>query len=351
MSHRERFDAYQRRHPPLGFALGVLYKAFDDRAPYLAALVTYYAFVSIFPLLLLFVSIMGFVLQSDPSLRVHIVNSAVGDLPAIGTLLKQNIQGFKGSTAGVVLGVIGVGYGGLGATQASQYAFNHIYAVPRNEQPNPLRSRVRSLGLLVILGTAILVSTGINVLIANRGSFSSPVGTGLAVIGYIASLALNVALFSVGFQVLTATELRWRDVIAGGVVGGAMWEILQTLGSLYVVHEVRHGSALYGVFGVVLATIAWVYLVSLVAMLSAEINVVWERRLWPRSLLSPFTDRMEPTAADLAAYESYARAPRFKGWQRIHVEFSPPGRSDGTADHEGPDRPPAGVGGDVTPPA
>ncbi len=323
-SRSERLDAYQKRHRPVGFVVAVAYKAFDDRAPYLAALVTYYAFVSIFPLLLLFVSIMGFVLQSDPSLRQRIVNSAVGDLPGIGTVLRQNIQGFKGSTAGIVLGVVLLIYGGLGAMQAAQYAFNHIYAVPRNEQPNPLRSRTRSLGLLLALGTTILVSTGINVLISNRGSLSPGLGTGLTVVGYSASFFLLVGLFSVAFQVLTAIELRWRDVIAGGVITGGLWVTLQTFGSRYVVHEVRHGSALYGVFGVVLATIAWVYLVALVVMISAEINVVRQRRLWPRSLMAPFSDRMEPTRADLDAYAAYAQAPRFKGWERISVEFRPP---------------------------
>lgn len=322
-SRSERLDSFQRRHGPVGFTLGVIYKAFEDRAPYLAALVTYYAFVSLFPLLLLFVSIMGFVLQSDPSMRQHIVNSAVGNVPGIGTVLRQNIQGFKGSTTGILLGVIGLVYGGLGAMQASQYAFNHIYAVPRNSQPNPVRSRMRSLGLLAILGTTILISTGINVMISN-GGLSTGLGIGLQIVGYLASLLLNVGLFSAAFRVLTAIDLGARDVIAGGVIAGGLWELLQAFGSRYVVHEVQHGSALYGVFGVVLATIAWIYLVALVVMMSAEINVVWHRHLWPRSLLSPFTDRMEPTPADLASYRAYARAPRFKGWQHIEVEFSPP---------------------------
>lgn len=323
-SRTERLDAYQQRHPLAGFVLAVLYKAFDDRAPYLAALITYYAFVSLFPLLLLFISIMGFVLESDPSLRQSIVNSTVGDLPGIGAVLRQNIQGFKGSGLGIALGLVGLIYGGLGAMQASQYAFNHIYSVPRNEQPNPLRSRRRSLGLLLLLGTAILVSTGINILISNADSVSSQLGIGFTIGGYLADLVINVVLFSVAFRVLTATELRLRDVAAGGLITGGVWELLQTFGSRYVVHEVKHGSALYGVFGVVLASIAWIYLVALVVMISAEINVVRQRRLWPRSLLAPFTDHMEPTRADLAAYALYAREPRFKGWERIEVHFAPP---------------------------
>jgi YihY family inner membrane protein len=356
LSRSERLDAYQRRHPAVGFGVAVVYKAFDDRAPYLAALITYYVFVSLFPLLLLFVSVMGFILQSHPGLRQSIDNSAVADLPGIGTVLHQNIEGFKGSGVGVALGVLGLGYGGLGAMQASQYAFNHIYAVPRHRQPNPIRSRVRSFGLLLILGTTIIVSTGVNVAISNADTVSSQLGTGLSVVGYGVDLLINVALFSVAFRMLTAAELRTRDVVAGGILSGAVWELLQTFGSRYVVHEVRHGSALYGVFGVVLATLAWIYLVALIVMLSAEINVVWLRRLWPRSILAPFTDRMEPTPADVAAYASYTRATQFKGWQSIEVDFEPPDLSPGdlgNLDMLGPDAAgPAGEGGGeaVTPP-
>jgi membrane protein len=323
-SRSDRLDDFQQAHPALGFPVAVAYKAFDDRAPYLAALVTYYAFVSLFPLLLLFISVMGFVLQSDPHLRQSIVNSALGDLPGIGTVLRQNIQSFKGSGVGIVLGVVGLGYGGLGAMQASQYAFNHIYAVPRYEQPNPVRSRVRSLRLLMLLGTAIIISTGINIGISNAASISHQLGTGLTVIGYLLDLLINVVLFSFAYRVLTALDLRLRDVLVGGLITGSAWQLLQTFGSRYVVHEARHGGALYGVFGVVLATVAWLYLVALVVMISAEINVVRQRDLWPRSLKAPFTDRMEPTRADLAAYDSYARSPRFKGWQRIDVAFDPP---------------------------
>ncbi|MDE3203259.1 MAG: YihY/virulence factor BrkB family protein [Acidobacteriota bacterium] len=323
-SRAERLDAYQRSHGTVGFVVGVLYKSFEDRAPYLAALITYYAFVSLFPLLLLFISIMGFVLQSDPSLRQSIENGAIADLPGLGDTLRQNIAGFRGSGLGVGLGLLGVIYGALGAMQASQYAFNTIYAVGRCDQPNPIRSRIRSLGLLVILGSAILVTTGINVAISNAGSLLSQMGTGLTLAGYLADLVINVGLFSLAYRVLTVVDLGWRDVMAGGVISGGMWEVLQTFGSRYVVHEVRHGSAMYGIFGVVLATIAWIYLVSLVIMLSAEVNVVWHRRLWPRSLKAPFTDHMLPTPADLAVYRAYARAPQFKHWESIDVRFDPP---------------------------
>lgn len=320
----ERLDAYQRRHTWLGFPLAVFYKAFDDRAPYLAALVTYYAFVSLFPLILLFISIAGFVLQSDPHLRQQVVNAAVGNLPGIGSVLKRQIQGFKGSGPGIVVGVVGLLYGALGATQAAQAAFNQIYSVPRNEQPNPIKSRIRSFGLLLLLGTAVLVSSGINILVSTGNGVSVQLSDGLLVVGFIVSLAINLGLFTLAFQLLTAKELRIRDVVTGGVIAGTAWQLLQTFGSQYVAHEVHHGGALYGVFGVVLATLAYLYLEALVLMFSAEINVVLQRRLWPRALLTPFTDDVELTAADEEAYGGYARAQRFKGWEKVEARFPRP---------------------------
>lgn len=321
VSRVERLDAFQRRHNWLGFTLGVIYKAFDDRAPYLAALVTYYAFVSLFPLLLLFISIAGFVLQSDPHLRQEVVGSAIGNLPGIGSELRQQVKGFRGSGAGVVAGIAGLLYGALGATQAAQAAFNQIYAVPRNEQPNPIRSRIRSLGLLLLLGTAVLVTSGINILVSTGNGVSAQLDFGLRVVGFIISLALNLGLFTAAFQLLTAKELRARDVVTGGVIAGTAWQLLQTFGSQYVAHEVKHGGALYGVFGVVLATLAYVYLEALFLMMAAEINVVLQRRLWPRSLLTPFTDDVQLTPADEDAYSSYVRAQRFKGWQKVDSFF------------------------------
>ena len=299
----------------------MVYKVFEDRAPYLAALVTYYAFVSLFPLTLLFISIAGFVLQGDPTLQHQIVNSALGNLPVIGNDIRKNIGGFKGSTAGVAIGVIGLIYGALGATQSAQAAFNQIYAVPRNDQPNPIKSRIRSFFLLLLLGTFILVTSGLNFLISTGNDVSAQMGSELKVLGFALSAVISVAIFTGAFQLLTAQDLHWRDVGIGGAIAGTGWTLLQAFGSRYVVHEVNHGSALYGVFGVVLGTLAWVYIVALTVMVSAEINVVRARRLWPRSLLTPFIDDVELTDADRAVYQGYACTQRFKGWERIDVSF------------------------------
>jgi YihY family inner membrane protein len=321
-----RLDRFQRGHAWLGLPLAVIYKFFDDRGPYLAALVTYYSFVSLFPLLLLFYSVAGFVLVHHPDLRATLERSALERFPIIGAKLSHNIAGFRGSGGALVIGVLGTLYGGLGATQAAQFGFNQIYGVPRNEQPNPLKSRLRSLALLALLGSLVLVSTAGAVLLSTANDVSRDLGTALHVAGHVAGFLLNVVVFSAAFQLLTARDLQLRQVVAGGLVAAVAYTLLQSFGAAFVAGRLHGTDALYGVFALVLATLAWLYIQSLILMLAAEINVVRHRRLWPRSLLTPFTDDVELTEADRQAYEMYAATQRFKGFQTVTAHFA---RHDG----------------------
>ncbi|MGH8891417.1 MAG: YihY/virulence factor BrkB family protein [Acidothermaceae bacterium] len=330
-----RVDRFQREHSSAGFPIAVSYKLFDDRGLHLAALVTYYAFVSLFPLLLLFVSAAGFFLDGEPHLRQRLIQSALNNFPGISSQLRENISGFHGSGAALAVGIVGTLYGGLGAMQAAQAAFNQIYGVPRNEQPNPLKSRLRSLGLLGLLGTAVLLSTAIAALAATANGLSAEFGIGLRLVGYALTFVINVALFTGACHLLTARAPHVRQLITGGILAGASWETLQVFGALYVSHEAHHGDSLYGVFGVVLAAIAWIYLQALALMVSAEINAVLHYRLWPRSLMTPFTDDVELTPADQRAYAMYVQVQKFKGFQKIHTDFRRDRREPPAQDGDG----------------
>ncbi|MGY2074460.1 YihY/virulence factor BrkB family protein [Blastococcus sp. SYSU DS0828] len=308
MSVVARFDAFQVRHRVVGFPLAVAYKFADDRGPHLAALITYYGVVSLFPLLLVLTSVLGFLLQDDPALQQRILESALSDFPLLGPALVENIGTFRGSGVALVIGILGSLYGGLGVMQAAQAALNRIYAVPRFAQPNPLLSRLRSLLLVVALGLAAVASTALTAFVS---TFS----------GTLAGLAINVGIFLVVYQVLTARRLAWRTVAVGAVVAAVLWELLHVLGTYYFGTYVTRSTDVYGVFGVILGLVVWIYLQALVVVLAAEINVVRHRRLYPRSLLTPFTDDVELTAADVRAYTGYARSERYKGFQRVQASF------------------------------
>ncbi len=326
----ERLDRLQRRRPWAGFPLAVVYKFADDQGSYLAALIAYYGFLSLFPLLLLLVTILGFFLDSDPRLQAELLDSALAQFPVIGTQLRDNVQSLSGSGAGLAFGIVVTLYGCLGVAGAAQNAFNRAWAVPRNRRPNPIKSRLRSLLLLPVLGVGIIATTALAGLSTSASAYGADLGGALSILTLVLAVVVNVGLFLVIFRVLTASEVPTRDLRIGAVVAGLGWQAVQLLGAYFVAHTLRGRNEAYGVFGLVLGLIAWIYLLALVTVLAVEINVVAQRRLWPRALLTPFTDDVRLTAADERAYTGYATAERHKGFEVIDVEFSPPP----------PDRPP-----------
>jgi membrane protein len=227
-------DAYQRRHRWLGFPLAVVYKFADDQGPYLTALISYYGFLSLFPLLLLMVTVLGYVLQGDPQLQARLVSSTIAELPIIGSQLRDNVHALKGSGIALAVGILGTLYGCLGLAGATQNAFNRAWAVPRNERPNPIALRGRSMLLLLVLGTGVIVTTGLSWLVTGAGALGATFATWLGVAAVPIATVVNVGLFLVAFRVLTASEIPWRQLRVGAVVAGIGWQVGQMLGTYLV---------------------------------------------------------------------------------------------------------------------
>lgn len=313
-------DAFQRRHRWAGLPLAVVYKFVDDQGGYLTALITYYAFVSLFPLLLLLVTALGFALQGNPGLQQRVLDSALAQFPVIGDQIGTNIHSFHGSVLGLVTGILSSLYGGLGVVQATQNALNKMWGIPRNSRPNPITARLRSLLLLAAGGATILVTTVLSALTANAGAYGSSVRVGAIMV----AIALNVALFTIAFRVLTARSLSTAQVRVGAIAGAAIWQMLQWAGTFLLGYTLKGATVTYGLFGIVLGLLTWIYLGALTFVICAEINVVRMRRLWPRSLLAPFTDNVHLTPGDRRAYTSYAETERHKGFENVDVDFEQP---------------------------
>ena len=320
-----RLDDYQRRHTWLGFPLGVVYKYFDDQGGYLAALITYYAFLSIFPLLLLASSILGFVLEGNPELRNDILDSAVAQFPVIGGELGTPV-GLTGSTVAIVVGLLGAIYGALGIAQATQHAMNVAWSVPRNRRPNPLLSRVRSLLILVVAGLSVLGITLLSMLASEMDFLAGGLEAWTQPIVTVLAIGLNALVFSLIFWLATSDDHAFRDVLPGGLTMAVLLHLMQIAGAAYIDGVVRNTSLTYGVFAVVLGLLAWIYVCAVLMVMCIELNVVRERHLFPRALLTPFTDNVDLTEADRRAYASYAGAQQNKGFQTIEVTFKPKAR-------------------------
>lgn len=327
MGFTDRLDRFQRRHPASGFPLAVLYKYIDDSGGYLAALIAYFGFVSLFPLLLLLATVLGLVLVGHHALQQQILGSALQQFPVVGKDLGDPKR-LGGGPAGLVIGILGSLYGGLGIAQAMQYAMNTVWRVPRNSRPNPIKARGRS--LLLLLGVGISV-VGTTVLSTFGGSSAGSLGPILRTASLIGSLLVNAAMFLFVFRIATTRSLSIRDVAPGAVIAAIIWQLLQNFGVLYVGHVVRNASATNSVFAVVLGLLAFLYVTSISVVLCAEINVVRVEKLYPRSLLTPFTDNVVLTAADREAYAGQATAQQSKGFEDVNVQFDQPngGPSDG----------------------
>lgn len=326
MSVVERLDRFQRAHPRAGLPIAVIYKFTDDQGSYLAALITYYGFLSLFPLLLLSSTTLNFVLAGDAGLQHRILNSALGQFPIVGNELADP-HGVSGSGVGLAVGILGTLYGGLGVGQAVQNAMNVIWAVPRNRRPNPIKSRGRSLLLLVVVGLSALGTTVLSALGTSAKSYGADIGLTFKILLIAASCVVNAVVFMAAFRFATARHLSFRDVAHGAIAAAIAWQLLQWFGTSYVGHVVKHASVTNSVFALVLGLIAWIYVESVVVVLAVEYNAVRVQKLYPRSLLTPFTDDVELTAADEEAYTEQAKAQQAKGFQSIDVDFDPPARS------------------------
>jgi membrane protein len=300
-------DHRQQQSRRLGFIAAVLKKFADDQAGQLAALIAYYAFVSLFPLLLVLVTVLGFVLQGDPDEQQKILDGALGQFPLVSDQLK--LHSLTGSGVALAIGVVGSLLAGI--TGATQNAFNRIWSVPFKNRPNFVFAHLRGLAMLAILGTLSVVSTTVAGFVG-----SSSHGAVAVVAGIVVAFALNVALFMTAFKLLTAVDVGWRDLLPGVIFAAVCWQLLQHLGGFYIDHELKRTGPLYGVFALVLGLLAWLYLGAQLTIFAAEINVVRLRKLWPRSFFQP-----PLLEADRRALTSSAEVEERVEEQSVEVSF------------------------------
>ncbi len=327
-------DRTQRRFTIFGFPLAVIYKFFDDQGNYLAATLTYYAFIAIFPLLLLASSIFGFILQGNPELQDQVLNSALATFPIIGDQLGRP-EGLQGSTSAVVVGALAATYGALGLGVSIQNSLAVAWAIPRNSRPNPILLRLKSLLLLLFAGMAVL---GISIFSAITTAglpgggdamlFADRLDTTLRLLIQLATVLIVGLVLTGLFRFARPPSPQRMRTAPGAFTVAVLWQGLQFLGTLYASNVLTGPSTLNKTFGLVLGLIGIIYIAAVMAMLGVQVNVVLARHLWPRALLTPFTDSVDLTEADRRAYAMYAQMQRHKGFETVVVRFD--GRDGGT---------------------
>ncbi len=286
--------------------VAVARKFLDDRAASSAALIAYYAFFSVFPLMLALVSILGFVLDDDPTLRAEVLDSTLAQMPVLGDQIGRATEPLTGSGLALAVGVAGALWAGLGVTVALGRAFEVVWDVPRFEQRSGLAARARGLAVLVALAIVLGAATVLTSL-----SLGDRAG-GLA-LGFVVDSAVLLAVF----WLYTARPFQTRELLPGVAVSAVGVVALQALGGWFLSHAVERASDTYGTFALVIGLLSWFLLLAQLLLLAAEINVVLRRRLWPRALtgeLGPADRRAMRGAADAARRDSREEiAVRFDG--------------------------------------
>jgi len=181
--------------------------------------------------------------------------------------------------------------GARGVAAAMRNALCKIWDVPKARRPGFPLSLLYDIALVLTVGLGLVMTTALSGMAAGAGHLlNDAVSQFFAV---VVSLVLNVGVFWLAFRIAAAFQVAWRDLRIGAAAAAIVWQVLQVVGGYIVSHQLKHASSLYGVFGVVLGLLAWLYLQAEITLYAAEIDVVLVKRLWPRSLRGDDSQQQE----------------------------------------------------------
>ena len=290
-----RADKEHQRRAWIAFPYAVMKKFGDDQAGNLAALIAYYGFLSLFPLMLVLVTLLGMLLRNNPELQDTIRTSALANFPVIGEEISKNVHSLRGSGLALGIGLALALWAGLGVMKVLQTAMNAVWNVPYRDRPSFWLSLLRAMLLLLVLGVITVASAAAGSVGAGSDSWL------LGIAGIAISVLLNLVLFLLAFRILTTEDVALGDVFPGALIAALAWTALQAVGGYIVSHQLQGASDTYGTFAMVIGLLAWIYLGAQITLFAAEVNVVRKRRLWPRAIVQP-----PLTDADKRALKSYA---------------------------------------------
>jgi membrane protein len=285
-----RVDALQRRHRVLGLPVAVVRKYFDDDGPRMAALTTYYGFLSLFPLLLLATAAVTATLQSHPELQRRLLDQLVR--PDLQPQVEQALDRLPPSGVPLAVGLIGLLWAGNGGVLAVYFALNRIWGVPWRDRFGLTRQYARAFSVLILTlicallaaASALITDTVLRLPTVERGASA------------IATVGAIFAALTLAHKVLVCRPLRLRDTWAGTVVGALIVTALLRTATTVLPALVARAGPVYGSFATVVGVFALLYLISQTLVLTVEASAVLEGRLTPRSLTGSV-----PNAADRRA--------------------------------------------------
>jgi YihY family inner membrane protein len=318
MSVLEKVDAAQKRMKPTGIAVATFTKFREDQTTSLAAMVAFWGFFSIFPLLLVLVTILGYVLPASDK------DTVLTHVAKLFPLVHPSaIKGLTGSWWALVVGGVTSLWSGLGAVRTVQTAFSSVWEIPYHQRPGFLSQIRRSLLVLLTIGAGFVLTTLISGFVT---SSHSGVNLGVAgrIAGWVISILLDVGLFIAAFRLLTDRDITVRDILPGAIFSGLVFFVLQELSAFIISRHLQSAKSTYGTFATVITILWWFYLQAVVTLLGAQLNVVLKRGLYPRSLINA-----PQTEADHQVLRDYAAERTYQPEEEVRVHVHPPGSAGG----------------------
>lgn len=310
-----RFDEWHNEHPLVGYPVAVVRKYADDRGSAFAAVLTHYAFLALFPLLVLLLTLLSRLRTSNAELQERIVDSVVAQLPAIGSRLRAEANPLPFEGLMIVVSTVALLWGATGLYNSAQLVMSQVWNVEGVQRPGFFGRLWRSMVLFATLGAGAFISAA-----AWWSGLFAPSTVALQASSVVGIVLLNVVLLFVGLRIVTPARVPTTLLVAPAIATGIAWEVLRFLGQRLVTHRVSQLDELYGIFALVLVTIAWLNLVARVAVLAVEAAVVHAHELWPRRLAQP-----PFTHADREALDRIVRNEHRRPEQQIDVTWEPEG--------------------------
>lgn len=319
MAIAKKLDAAQKATKPTSVAVATFKKFSEDKSTGLAAMIAFWAFFSIFPLLMVLVTILGFVLPASAK------NNVLTHVAAMFPLLDaKSITGLTGTWWPLVAGGVTALWSGMGAVRTTQTAFNSVWEIPYHERPRLIEQILRSLWVLATIGLGLVLTTLISGLVTSTATGVN-LGAAGRIGGYVLAIVLDVGLFVAAFRMLTDREITTRDVLPGAILSGLVFFVLEQLSSFIIARHLKSAQSTYGHFATVITILWWFYLQALVTLLGAQLNVVLKERLHPRSLVEA-----PQTEADHRALQAYAAERTYQPEEKVHTRVERHGAKDET---------------------
>jgi YihY family inner membrane protein len=287
-----RFNSYQQRHRLTAFSYAVIKKYGEDGAGSQAALLTYYGFLAVFPLLLVLTTITNNLLGSHPELQDTIIKGVTNYFPIMGNQLSEHVHSLQRSGLALVVGILFTLYGARGVADVFRKGVQHIWQVPLSQREGFPKSMLKSLCLLIVGGIGFMAASILAGLASAAGR-----GWDFRMLSIALNLFILFWLFNFLLNFSLPSHVTVKQTMAGAASAAVGLVVLQSLSGYIIAHELKNLDSLYSYFALPLGMLFWIYLQTQTVYYSVEIAHVSARGLWPRSLVSSSPTKIDTKLA------------------------------------------------------